>query len=346
MAIFGCVGCGEPLTAPVSEVVLPAGARSQVGNGILLPVLMVAGTFAVDPEPSGPPWRVWEEIDAAKAAARGVFAPVYHLSFGAPGAIVIAPGDTRGTVLVPEWCEGYCCGLTEGATPNMACARCGRPVATRVDDCSLWQAVWLDPGAVRRLPGGAGDEPVVDWDTWVRERGRDPQPDPVARSYWRWGAAAGAALAHLLVASGGAPLELPEGPAARAFAPALRALLPAGPPSKRVVLAGPGLPRYDSADLALVPQHPQTGEVWQPHDDTTAVPLAADAWLYLAFPDPHQVPPATGGLPPGVWRDDPALPHPGALCPDRGIFLRTLARLPAVREPWLRKIHGLGWRAW
>ncbi|MGW0633368.1 hypothetical protein [Streptomyces sp. NPDC002758] len=63
---------------------------------------MEPGTYAVDPEPSGPPWRPWNEIGVDEAEARGVFAPVYALSFGSPGAIVVAPGDTRGTILIPE----------------------------------------------------------------------------------------------------------------------------------------------------------------------------------------------------------------------------------------------------
>lgn len=46
-----------------------------------------SGTFAVDPEPSGPPWRAWEEIDADEAAARGIYAPVHALSNGTPGSI-------------------------------------------------------------------------------------------------------------------------------------------------------------------------------------------------------------------------------------------------------------------
>src|SRR5690242_21023617 len=111
---------------------------------------MEPGTFAVDPEPSGPPWRRWEEIDPDEAAARGIYAPVYSLSYGSPGAIVIAPGDSRATVLIPEKASGYCCGLDGGEGPNLACKACGLPVASRIDDCSLWQTVRLAPEAVHR----------------------------------------------------------------------------------------------------------------------------------------------------------------------------------------------------
>lgn len=113
---------------------------------------MESGTYAVDPEPSGPPWRQCSEIGVDEAEARVVLAPVPALSFGAPGAIVAAPGDTRGTVLIPERCDGYCMGLDGRDGPNLACAPCGRAVATRIDDWSSWQAVWFDPQAVCRLP--------------------------------------------------------------------------------------------------------------------------------------------------------------------------------------------------
>lgn len=93
MFVFVCAGCGTELTVPQSQVALPVHARQKYGNGIQLPVLMESGTFAVDPEPWGRPWRRWEEVDPDEAAARGIYAPVYTMSDGAPGATVIAPGD-------------------------------------------------------------------------------------------------------------------------------------------------------------------------------------------------------------------------------------------------------------
>lgn len=217
MFVFACTGCGTSLTTPLSQVALPAHAHQKYGNGIQLPVLMESGTFAVDPEPWGPPWRKWEEIDPDEAAARGVYAPVYALSDGAPGAILIAPGDTRGTVLIPERAGGYCCGLDGGDGPNMACVTCGLPVASRIDDCSLWQAVWLAPDAVRRLPVDDTDTPPLSWAELTAEpaaEGRSTPPfEPITSwgslaglyHWWSWSpqweAAAGRALAHLLAAS-------------------------------------------------------------------------------------------------------------------------------------------------
>ncbi|MEU1465705.1 hypothetical protein ABZ467_34655 [Streptomyces sp. NPDC005727] len=126
-------------------------------------MLMESGTFAVDPEPSGPPWRRWEEIDPDGVATRGIYAAVYALSYSAPGAIVIAPGDTRGAVPILEKCGGYCCGLDGADGPNLACEACGLPVASRIDDCSLWQAVWLALDAVCRRPVDDTDATPLSW---------------------------------------------------------------------------------------------------------------------------------------------------------------------------------------
>ncbi|MDT0452453.1 hypothetical protein RM609_25675 [Streptomyces sp. DSM 40473] len=342
MTVFACAGCDAVLSAPLTEVALPDHAHQKWGNGVMLPVLMESGTYAVDPEPSGPPWRPWHEVGEAEAASRGVFAPVYGLSYAAPGEIVVAPGDTRGTVLIPERCEGYCCGLTGADGPNLACERCGRPVATRIDDCSLWQAVWFTPDAVRRLPV---DGPVP-WASGWEALARGPQGvPPLSRSgAWsrEWEAAVGAALAHVLVASEGAPVVVPDGLVADTFRRALDALLPQGAPVKTLALAGPGLPAPDpAAGILLVPRHPLTGEAWRPPSGTSrTAPLAAGMWTRLAFPGERPWQPAAGGLPDGVLRDDPLPLLPDRFFePDDRVLLDTLARLPAVRQPWLRAVH-------
>ncbi|MFD7031522.1 hypothetical protein ACFWAR_26190 [Streptomyces sp. NPDC059917] len=355
MFVFVCAGCGAELTTPLSRVALPAHAHQKYGNGLQLPVLMEAGTFAVDPEPWGPPWRRWEEIHPDEAVARGVHAPVFALSDGAPESIVIAPGDARGTRLVPERAGGYCCGLDGTDGPNMACEACGLPVASRIDDCSLWQAVWLAPDAVRRrLVDGADSEPR----SWAEllEEGKDTPPfapittwrsRPRPNQFWSWNpqweAAVGRALAHLLAASQGQPVTVPDGLSNEVFQRALDALLPAGPPPRRAVLAGPGRPADDAdADIVLVPTHPQTGETWTPPGPAPTaypVPLPFGVWLRLAFPEPHLPVPASGGMPDGVLRDDPPAPRPRYVFrPDPGAFQHALVRLSAVRSPWLREI--------
>ncbi|MFF3173940.1 hypothetical protein ACFVQ0_15065 [Streptomyces sp. NPDC057900] len=354
--VFACARCGDVLTAPVTRVALPSRAHHRYGHE-MLPALMEPGTYAVDPEPSGPPWRPWSQVGPEEAEARGIYAPVHALSLGAPGAVVVAPGDTRGTVLIPERCDGYCLGLDGRDGPNLACGRCGQPVATRIDDCSLWQAVWLAPDAVHRVPaadptGGRPDReaPAQEWES-------TPPVEPSGQWSPRWTAAAGATLAHLLAASAGAPPTVPDGIVAQTFGRALEVLLPprpsgslaplaplgrSRPSAKRVALAGPaGLPASDPApDIALVPRHPRTGEPWQPPGAAEAVPLDADVWRWMAFPhDPLPVP-ATGGMPDGILRDDPLPPYPHVLFqPDREVFLHTLARLPAVRQPWLRSVY-------
>ncbi|MET8686247.1 hypothetical protein ABZV77_18730 [Streptomyces sp. NPDC004732] len=343
MVVFACARCDAVLTGPVERVALPVRAHQTYGHD-LLPALMEPGTYAVEPEPFWLPWRPWGEVGADEAAERGVFAPVHGLSFGPPGAVVVAPGDTRGTVLIPERCDGYCIGLDGRDGPNLACARCASPVATRIDDCSFWQTVWLVPDAVRRVPedGPASGHPAADWEALAREHQGAPPVEPCGAWDARWEAAVGAALAHLLAASAGAPVALPDGILTATFGRAFDALLPAGPAARRVVVAGPGLPSVaGDTDIALVPRHPRTGEVWQPSDTTAAVvPLEADVWLHVAFPREQLPVPATGGLPDGVYRDDPLPLRPMRLfAPDRRIFLRTLARLPAVREPWLRAVY-------
>ncbi|GAA4984667.1 hypothetical protein GCM10025734_07670 [Kitasatospora paranensis] len=241
MAVFACARCGTALTGAVSRVALPVHARQRYGH-LLLPALMAPGTYAVDPEPAGPPWRSWSEIGADEAEARNVFAPVPSLSFGAPGAIVLAPGDTRSTVLIPERCDGRCMGLDGRDGPNLACANCGQAVATRIDDCSYWQSTRLAPNAVRRVPGDGPTPRPVEWAVLAEERESTPPVEPSGHWSPRWEAAVGSALAHLLVASAGAPVTLPGGLVTSAFGRALDALLPRELPTKGLALAGPGLP--------------------------------------------------------------------------------------------------------
>ncbi|CAL9494795.1 hypothetical protein SUDANB95_03292 [Actinosynnema sp. ALI-1.44] len=384
MVVFACARCGAPLTAPVSRVALPAHAHQHYGHE-LLPSLVEPGTYAVEPAHSGGPWRRWEEFSAEEVEARGVYAPSLSLPCGAPGAIAVAPGDTRGTVVIPERCDGYCMGLAGNDGPNLACAVCGREVGTRIDDCGYWQAVWLVPDAVRPVQVNA-PRPVAGWEEWARDRAGIPPVDP--NGHWdpRWEAAVGAALAHLLVAAEGRPVAVPGGLLTATFGPALAALLPKGPPEREVRLAGPGLPAAREPDIALVPRHPQTGEAWQPAGSTATqsarstatqspsaaarspsaaarsprsaaaaqpaggaapqsaggvavVPLEAGVWAHLAFHRSRPLPPATGGVPDDVIRDDPLPPHTGGFRVDSRVFQDTLARLPAVREPWLRRIY-------
>ncbi|MFI6502462.1 hypothetical protein [Nonomuraea typhae] len=73
MTIFACAGCDAVLTAPVSPVALPVHADQKYGHD-LIGVLMEPGAYAVDPEPFGPLWRPWAEINLEEAQTRGVYA--------------------------------------------------------------------------------------------------------------------------------------------------------------------------------------------------------------------------------------------------------------------------------
>ncbi|MCX5097116.1 hypothetical protein OOK36_52255 [Streptomyces sp. NBC_00365] len=355
MFVFVCARCDAELTVPLSQVSLPVHARQKYGNGAQLPVLMESGTFAVDPDPWGRPWRMWDEIDTGEAEARGIYAPVYALSDSTPGASVIAPGDIRGTRLIPEKRGGACCGLDGADGPNMACEACDLPVATRVDDCSLWQAVRLSSDAVRRVLVDGVPAAPLSWAELADQGEKTPPFEPIATwggrlgssHYWSWSpqweAAAGQALAHLLAASEGQPVKVPGGLTADVFQRALDALLPAGPPTRRAVLAGPGRPASDAGvDILLVPVHPQTGQTWTPVGPAVSaypVPLPLGVWLWLASPQPYLPVPASGGIPQDVLRDEPLPPRPNYLFrADRGTFQHTLVRIPAVRSPWMRTI--------
>ncbi|MCK8678803.1 hypothetical protein [Streptomyces lichenis] len=339
MTIFGCTGCGAELTAPLTRVALPDSAHQKHGYHATAPVLMGPGTYAVDPAPSGPPWRRWSEISPEEAEAQGVHAPVCALSFGAQGAVALAPGDLRNTAVIPDRCGGHCCGLDGSDGPNLACLRCARPVATRIDDCPLWQVVWLEARAVRRIRDEP-EAPAAGWDEVVAGEGSAPID---LSGGWnpRWEATVGAALARLLAASDGTPLAVPDGPLAPLFRRALDTLLPPGPGARTVALAGPGLPATaPSPDLALVPRHPGTGEVWRPPGGTIPVPLEAAVWVWLARAPERVLLPVTGGLPEGVERDDPLPLRPWyRFRPAGDVFFHTLARLPEVRRPWLRALY-------
>ncbi|MEV4570163.1 hypothetical protein AB0K12_40980 [Nonomuraea sp. NPDC049419] len=117
------------------------------------------------------------------------------------------------------------------------------------------------------------------------------------RGYWnpQWKASVAVALAHLLAVSGGERVAVPDRPVAEAFRRAIDSLLPPGPPKRYLRLAWPGLSAAIT-DIALVPWHPQTGEV-SPCEAGALVPLAAGVWTYLAFHDDRRLVPAAYGMP-------------------------------------------------
>lgn len=340
MDVFACAGCGTELTAPLSRVALPVHTHYGAWEE-LHPPLMEAATYAIDPLPTGPPWRLWEEVGEDAAARQGAYAPVYSVSFGARNRIVIAPGDSRSMVLIPEKCEGYCRGVDGRAGPNLACEGCGRAVATRMDDCGMWQTVWLEPDSVVRRPSGLPAGPPPDWDDLECTEHRVPPVEPDGSWSRRWEAAIGVMLAHLVAVTEDRPVALPAGSVAELLGHAVSRYLPTGTGARSVELAGPGIrtPR-PRPDILLVPRHPLTGAPWRPPGDRGAVvPLDSGVWAYLAHPGETSPMPATGVLPQGVLRDDYPLPqHPRyPLTPHRTAFKGTLVGLPAIRGPRLRR---------
>ncbi|MFF3679719.1 hypothetical protein ACFYYS_37850 [Streptomyces sp. NPDC002120] len=337
MDVFVCAGCGAELTAPVSRVALPVhthfGAWEQ-----LHPPLMEPATYAVEPLPFGAPWRPWNDVGEDLAARQGVYAPWYSVSFAARGRIVIAPGDSRDMVLIPEKCAGYCRGIDGRDGPNLACGGCGSAVATRMDDCGLWQAVWLEPDAVRRLPSGLPAVPTPEWDELDLESYVVPPVEPDGSWSFRWEAAVPVALAHLVAACEARPVALPD-PLTDLLGDALARYLPAGPPELTARLAGPGMPAPRSGDdVLLVPRHPVTGEPWRPPHAAVVVPLDTGVWAHFALPGETSPLPASGRVPEGVLRDDyPLPPRPWrSFLPHSTAFSSTLVRLPAIRRPALR----------
>jgi hypothetical protein len=204
MMVFGCRRCGAALTVAVSRVVLPVQANQKYGNrpGPLPPVLE-PGTFAADPLPSGPPWRRWADLAAGEAGMLGWYAPRPSIPAGPAGRVLLVPGDVRGAVIDPALVgDRGCCG-PGGGEPNLVCGTCGTLVGTRIDDCGLRQATWRNPAATSVTEDGPGPFPVLGWLELAAQRPGVPPCQPDGDWHPVWVAAAAAALAHLLAASGG-----------------------------------------------------------------------------------------------------------------------------------------------
>lgn len=226
VTIFACATCDTPLTTSLSRVARPDHTHQTWGH-CLLGSLMASGTYAIDPVPSGWPWRSWSEIGEEEAAARGWYTPVHSISEAPANAVLIAPGDTLAMTLIPGRLEGSCCGLDGGNGPNVACERCTTPIATRIDDCGAWQVVRLDPRVVRAIAEPADDRPPTPWEALAGQR---LELSRVEREGFNpaWSATTAVALAHLLDASGGRTIVVPDGPIADVLGGSLAKLLPPG----------------------------------------------------------------------------------------------------------------------
>ncbi|GAA2085170.1 hypothetical protein GCM10009780_24970 [Actinomadura alba] len=182
------------------------------GPGVC-PPLMRQGTYAVDPEPFGPPWLQLDDEESVLIHGR----PGGRGSAGPRDTYVLAPGDVQNTRLILEKCETGCWGLNGGAGPNLACVSCGAEVGTRTDDCQNWQEARLDPAAV-----GVADEDSHRasatvpfwWDTAEAERLGNAPLDDRGDLDWRWIGEFVTCTATVLARSGGGPIFVADGPAA------------------------------------------------------------------------------------------------------------------------------------
>ncbi|TKK78915.1 hypothetical protein FDA94_36615 [Herbidospora galbida] len=319
MRVFVCAACEQPLTAPLSRVAFPWHALTQWGHQLLRGQLLEPKTYVVDPGRDGPRWRRWQDETPEPPGA-----PLPRREDA--GGVGICLGDIRGTVFLPDRLDGYCCGLMD----VMACESCGVPVARLIDDCGHWQVVWLDPGAVRAT---GTDDAALPWDEIGDAFDRDPSEIHDAE----WSVMAGRVTARLLAASGGVRLAMPAG--TEILGDVLDLLLPAGPGGRTVALAGPGRPATPGADVALVPEHPQTEEIWR-GDVATPIAVPWAVWRCLAFPaDARRLLIAGPSIPRAALLDDPTLMSRFHVTPDLTAFITTLATSPEVREPWLRAVY-------
>ncbi|MFE2166559.1 hypothetical protein ACFXB3_16045 [Streptomyces sp. NPDC059447] len=101
---------------------------------------MPPGTFAVDPDPCGPPYVLDESSG-------------FLVESGPSGTIVLNPGDGLGLEEHPDvrMRRGYCCGMDGEWGPNLVCT-CGAVIATIYSDCYQVQELRLQPDAVERCP--------------------------------------------------------------------------------------------------------------------------------------------------------------------------------------------------
>jgi hypothetical protein len=142
--------------------------------------------------------------------------------------------------------------------------------------------------------------------------------------------------------SGGDPILIPDHRTAAILGPALHRVAGAFStgPERILSLAGPGLPAAEG-DLALVPEHPQTGATWLLTRPVQPIPPAWSLWWHLAF---HRAPKPVGRSAPVPPEALPALLPRSRFEPDDRIFRTVLARLPEAGQPWPRAVHDRGLR--
>ncbi|MGI5499039.1 hypothetical protein [Lentzea sp. CA-135723] len=136
MTVFACRTCGTAVTEDLTEVPFPEEAPGDA-DGPPVPRLP-RGTFAVDPEPHGPPYVPLPGN------------PQVSVPAGPGDTFLVHPEDVRNLRRHsnPSRLNG-CCDLDGQDGPNLVCRTCGAEIATEQSDCWVtWHDVRLDPAAV------------------------------------------------------------------------------------------------------------------------------------------------------------------------------------------------------
>jgi len=148
MTVFGCVSCGVVVTAEVSEVPYPDGEVVVLEERAEAPPRVRQGTFAVAPEPFGPPYEPLPDR------------PQVLVSAGPRATILVHPDDVVGLRHHPDPSRlNGCCRLDGADGLNLVCGGCGAEIATEVSDCwASWHDLRLHPDAVAVVDerGGTG----------------------------------------------------------------------------------------------------------------------------------------------------------------------------------------------
>ncbi|MFI9386542.1 hypothetical protein [Kutzneria sp. NPDC052558] len=137
MTVFVCQQCRAPLTRAVVLVELPDPGDDREPT-------MGRGTYAVDPEPFGPPYVPAPPDSPALRRYSTV-----SVSDGPKGTIVLHPEDFR---LWPRRIARRsigCCGPAGTDGPNLVCW-CDTEIATEVNDCYTPHEIRLEPDRVTK----------------------------------------------------------------------------------------------------------------------------------------------------------------------------------------------------
>ncbi|MEU6771955.1 hypothetical protein [Streptomyces sp. NPDC046759] len=160
MNVLVCAACGRRLSPPLRLLPeLPERPEYDGQDGARqAPSTVPRGRYAVDPEPSGPPYVPHPDPEWMGAAYPGTVmldpdGPGCLTSAGPSGTFVVHPADARGFLNPnPDVRWAGCCSVPEGDGPDRVCAGCGVGVASQLDSCTGPYETHFLPDAVRVVP--------------------------------------------------------------------------------------------------------------------------------------------------------------------------------------------------